>query len=211
MTVTLDRVAKRFNRDWIFRDLSYTFSAGTRYAILGPNGSGKSTLMKAISGYLTINEGQINYTLNQKEIPREEIYRYVAYTAPYMELPEELTVEEVVDFQADFKPFQTDSKAEVIRTALLEEHADKQIRDLSSGMRQRLKVAMAVLSDAPILLLDEPATNLDEKGLAWMKDLVGQYAHDRITLIASNRPDEYEGCEEFLDILSAKPSTTENA
>jgi ABC-type multidrug transport system ATPase subunit len=211
MTVTLDRVAKRFNRDWIFRDLSYTFSVGIRYAILGPNGSGKSTLLKAISGYLTINEGRVVYRLGQEEIPREEIYQHVAYTAPYMELPEELTVSEVVDFQAAFKPFRTDTKEAVVAIASLEEHANKQIRDLSSGMRQRLKVTMAVLSNAPILLLDEPATNLDEKGLAWMKELVEQHSLDRVTLIASNRPDEYAGCQEFLDILSAKPSAAQNA
>jgi ABC-type multidrug transport system ATPase subunit len=106
MTISLSDLGKRFNRDWIFRRLTYEFSAGNSYALIGPNGSGKSTLLQVIGGALFFNEGTIRYTNTaQQEIKDELVFKQVAIAAPYLELIEEMTGQELLDFHQTFKPY----------------------------------------------------------------------------------------------------------
>ena len=192
MTISLSDTGKRFNRDWIFRHLSYQFSSGSSYAIVGPNGSGKSTLLQAISGALLINEGSIGYELNGQPIADEKVHRHLSFCAPYLELIEEMTATELLRFHREFKPLLPGIDIEnALELAGLAPAAQKQIRYFSSGMKQRLKLIQCFLSDAPVLLLDEPCTNLDKEGIALYRSLLEQYSTKRLVIISSNDPVEY--------------------
>ncbi len=200
MTISLSDLGKRFNRDWIFRRLTYEFSAGNSYALIGPNGSGKSTLLQVIGGALFFNEGTIRYTNTaQQEIKDELVFKQVAIAAPYLELIEEMTGQELLDFHQTFKPFiKGKNSAAILHEVGLSDAAQKQIRYYSSGMKQRLKLAQSFFCDTPVLLLDEPCTNLDQNGIELYHRLLSLYTQNRIVIIASNDPVEYKFCQQQL-------------
>jgi len=192
MKIELDKVSKKFGSQWIFRNISATFDSSKPYAIIGANGSGKSTLLKVISGIVTPNEGSISYH-DGKVIPVEEIYTHLSYSAPYLDLPEELTIAEIISFHKGMKSFKGITASELLK--VLEIHADKQIRDLSSGMKQRVKFTLAYYTDSKILLLDEPTANMDHHWRDWTLELIKADKQERITIICSNEPMEYEFAE----------------
>lgn len=205
MTIELTDAGKRFRYEWIFRKLHYQFHAGQRYALLGPNGSGKSTLMKVLSGHLTLSKGRAVFLREGKPVDPDHVYRSVAYAAPYIELIEEFTLEETLRFHAGLKPFLPGLSPDALLDLLeLSRAKTKELRFFSSGMKQRVKLALAVCSDCPILLLDEPTTNLDLNAIAWFRRLVETYAADRLLVIASNDPGDLELCREQLNILDYK-------
>ena len=200
MTISLSDLGKRFNRDWIFRRLTYEFSAGNSYALIGPNGSGKSTLLQVIGGALFFNEGAVRYIDNTKQAIEDElIYKEVALAAPYLELIEEMTGQELLDFQQSFKPFIKEKNSfSILQEVGLNDAAHKEIRYYSSGMKQRLKLAQSFFCDTPVLLLDEPCTNLDQNGIELYQRLLSLYTENRIVIIASNDPVEYRFCQHQL-------------
>ena len=201
MRITLIDAGKRFNRDWIFRHLSYEFIQGHSYAITGPNGSGKSTLLQAIGGAIGMSEGGARY----ENISPEQVYRYISLAAPYLELVEEMTVLEFLRFHGKFKPLIPSCSVETIIDRVgLGSAAHKQIRYYSSGMKQRVKLAQAIFSDTPVLLLDEPCTNLDSEGIALYRQLIAEYAANRLVIVSSNDLQEYDFCEQTMNILDWK-------
>jgi ABC-type multidrug transport system ATPase subunit len=214
MKITLIDAGKRFNRDWIFRHLSYEFLPRQHYAITGPNGSGKSTLLQVIAGAIGVSEGRIRYEqpstapqgpMPVTEIPPDQAYRHLSFSAPYLDLIEEMTATEFLRFHHAFKPFLTTLSIPAILSAVgLETAADKQIRFFSSGMKQRIKLAQALFSDTPVVLLDEPTTNFDAEGIALYQRLIRQYGVDRLVIVSSNDPQEYDFCEKILDIREYK-------
>lgn len=199
MEILLQNTGKRFNREWIFRHVSYQFAARGKYAITGNNGSGKSTLLQVIAGSLMHNEGTVQYSLQNNLIADENIFKHISIAAPYLELIEEMTAKEFLQFHHSFKPLLVDFK-EALHTVQLEKAADRQIRYFSSGMKQRLKLAQAFLSYTPVLLLDEPTTNLDSEGIALYHALIKDYTGDRLVIISSNDMQEYEFCDEVIAI-----------
>jgi len=202
MRITLIDAGKRFNRDWIFRHLGYEFSLAHSYAITGPNGSGKSTLLQAIAGAIALSEGSVDYSGQAPEL----VYRQLSLAAPYLEVIEEMTVTEFLHFHGSFKRLLPGlSIGDIIGRVGLAAAAHKQIRYYSSGMKQRVRLAQAIFSDAPLLLLDEPCTNLDVDGVALYRDLVREYGRDRLVVISSNDPQEYDFCEEVINIMDYKP------
>jgi ABC-type multidrug transport system ATPase subunit len=204
-TIQLDNAGKRYRFEWIFKGLTYSFEPGNRYALLGPNGSGKSTLLKVLSGHLTPSKGKITFQNQGKAIDPGVVYRNVSYAAPYIELIEEFTMEEAVIFHSTLKPLLPDITPEQVFDLLaLPRARTKEIRFFSSGMKQRLKLALAICSDTPILLLDEPATNLDTQGIEWYKNLVTRFAGNRLVIIASNDPHDADFCPTHLNILAYK-------
>ncbi len=199
MTISLSEAGKRYNSDWIFRKLSYTFTPGRAYAITGTNGSGKSTLLQVIAGATVASEGKIEYSLNGKTIAPEEVYRELALCAPYLELVEEMTALEFLRFHERFKPFYTgQSILDILKTVGLEHAAHKQIRYFSSGMKQRVRLAQAVFSSTQCLFLDEPCANLDDEGIVLYHRLIRDYRHNRLVIVCSNDPQEYGFCTEIL-------------
>ena len=205
MEVSFRNVGKRYRYEWIFRDIDFTFSAGKKYAILGPNGSGKSTLQKILAGHLTPSKGNVDFTLDGKKIDADEVYRHISYSAPYIELIEEFTLAEAINFHQKFKPFLDQLRPDdLIEILDFEKSRKKPIRYFSSGMKQRLKLVLSICSKSSLLLLDEPTTNLDTQGMQWYRGLIEKFAGDRLVVIASNVEVDYDFCEEHLNILDYK-------
>lgn len=205
MKITLSDAGKRFNRDWIFRHLSLDFLAGETYAITGPNGSGKSTLLQVLSGSMEINEGSIKWEVSGTGIDKESVYKRVSIAAPYLEVIEEMTALEFLSFHHEFKTLiPTITIKEIISTIDLEKAANKQIRYYSSGMKQRVKLAQAIFSDVPLLLLDEPCTNLDLTGVELYHHLVQTYCKDKTIVVSSNDENEYSFCNNRISITDYK-------
>jgi len=201
MKINLTKLGKRFNRDWIFRNLDFQFEEGKHYAITGPNGSGKSTLLQIISGSSIFNEGTINYFVNDTVFASEKIFQKISFAAPYLDMIEEMTLTEFFLFHHKMKGwFPTLDTKEIISLLSLEEAAHKQIRYFSSGMKQRVKLAQAIFSDVPIVLLDEPLTNLDEEGVLLYHHLIEKFCKNRLLIISSNDKKEYSFCNEIIDI-----------
>ena len=205
MNITLQNIGRRFNREWIFRGVEYTFKAGESYAILGSNGSGKSTLLQVLNGSLSPSAGILTYEKNGKEVPVEDVFQYLSLAAPYMEMIEEFTLAEMIDLHFKFKSYKAgmDNKA-VIDVLAMDANKNKLIKYFSSGMKQRLKLALAFCSDTPILMLDEPTSNLDAQGVDWYLGLVEKFAQGRLTIICSNQPHEYGFCGHQLSISDYK-------
>lgn len=207
MTITLQNISKRFNYDWIFRNINGEFEAGKKYAVTGANGSGKSTLLKIFSGSLTPSEGKIIFSHNGKNISADEVYKYVSYSAPYIELIEEFTLQEILQFHFRFKEYMPGMHLQNVFELLeLPKQKHKLLRDFSSGMKQRVKLVLAILSNAPVVLLDEPTTNLDATSVDWYHSLIQKYTQNKLLLIASNMQREYAFCDEVLDIIQFKPA-----
>jgi ABC-type multidrug transport system ATPase subunit len=212
MKITLIDAGKRFNRDWIFRHLEYEFLPRQHYAITGPNGSGKSTLLQVIAGAMAISEGAIRYTgsagpsdMSASDIPPDRAYSHLSLSAPYLDLIEEMSAMEFLEFHSAFKPFLPGIPIPVILDSVgLSAAAHKQIRFFSSGMKQRLKLAQALFSDTPVVLLDEPCTNLDTEGIQLYQRQVSKYTVDRLVIVSSNDTQEYEFCEKILNITAYK-------
>jgi ABC-type multidrug transport system ATPase subunit len=205
MKISLTDAGKRFNRDWIFRHLTYEFSAGQSYAIIGPNGSGKSTLLQVLSGSMQINEGKAEWTIDNKQLASENIYNSISICAPYLEVVEEMTLTEFLNFHSGFKPFLSLITTEKIISILgLENAVNKQIRNYSSGMKQRVKLAQSIFSDVPVVLLDEPCTNLDETGVNLYKQLIEEYCKKRMVIVSSNDHHEYDFCSNRINITDWK-------
>lgn len=205
MILSLNNVGKRYNFEWIFRNFSAQLESGKRYAVLGPNGSGKSTLLQIIAGNLAHTEGEITFRDTTEVLNAADCYRYLSLSAPYLELVEEFTLKESLAFHQKFKPFiKGFSLEEIAETVHLGTAFKKQIRYYSSGMKQRAKLAQAFFSDTPILLLDEPCTNLDKAGVRLYRSLLEQYTKDKLVMISSNSPMEYEGSHELIQITDFK-------
>lgn len=205
MKVQLIDAGKRFRFDWIFRGLSHTFEPGGRYALLGPNGSGKSTLMKVLSGHLSLSKGKIVFSEGGKPLDPDVVYRRVSYAAPYIELIEELTLGETLQFHAGLKPLLPGWTPDRVYELLeLPKARTKELRYFSSGMKQRVKLALAICTDAPVLLLDEPTTNLDLSTVDWFHRTLEANVGERLLVIASNDPGDLKLCREQLSILDYK-------
>ncbi|NCD69457.1 ABC transporter ATP-binding protein [Mucilaginibacter agri] len=205
MSISLENVGRRFNRDWIFRNVNYNFTSGESYAILGSNGSGKSTLLQILNGSLGPSTGKVTYQLNDSVIPTEAIYEHLSLAAPYLEVIEDFSLTEMIDFHFQFKSLLPGiSKADIIALLNLNTSPGKLIKYFSSGMKQRLKLALAFCSETPILMLDEPTSNLDTQGIDWYRDLVQRFAVDRLTIVCSNQLHEYDFCNHQLHIADYK-------
>lgn len=210
-STTLDKIVlsdagKRFNREWIYRHCDLELSVGKAYAITGPNGSGKSTLLQAIAGSMQLSEGAIVWNDQQsKDIDAEQIYQQLAIAAPYLEVIEEMTAKEFLEFHAQFKPLiATVTIDEILSIIGLEKAVDKQIRYFSSGMKQRVKLAQAIFSDVPLLLLDEPCTNLDATGYALYHSLIKNYCMQKLIVVSSNDEQEFKFCDQVVKIMDYK-------
>lgn len=204
MEIILSNAGKRFNREWIFRNFNFTFLQGKSYAITGPNGSGKSTLLQTIAGAIAPSEGTAAYNKESKT-ETENTYQYISIAAPYLEVIEEMTATEFLEFHASFKPLlQTVTIKKILEIVGLQAATGKQIRFYSSGMKQRVKLAQAIFSDVPVILLDEPCTNLDASGYALYHQLIDHYCSNKLIIVSSNDINEYDFCKERISILDFK-------
>lgn len=208
MKITCTDIGKKYQGQWIFSNITFDFNENSKTAIVGFNGSGKSTLLSILSGYTTPTKGEIKHLNNIGEISKDEIFNHLSIGSPYIEVPEELSPYELIKTFAPFKPFVKGLQvAEILECLRLSKEAEKPIKYFSSGMKQRLKVGLAILADAPLLLLDEPLSNLDKDGVQWYDNLMQQYISNKTVIIASNNiEDEIKFCNSTIDISDFKKS-----
>jgi ABC-type multidrug transport system ATPase subunit len=205
MKIELHHISKRYINHWVFREVHNVYEGPNQYAILGANGSGKSTLLRMIAGMQSISKGQVTYEINGKTVDPEQIFKYVSYCAPAMEVVEEMTLKEFLDFHFQFKKLLPGwTVTSIIEAMELQRAATQFINEFSSGMKQRVKLAQAFFSDTPILLLDEPCSNLDQKGVNLYQQWLQELAGNRLVIIASNDEREYTGAISTLDIQAFK-------
>ena len=149
------------------------------------------------------SEGDIQFKRNAQDLAIEEVYKHVAYAAPYLEFIDELKLEEVIAHHAHFKPFRANRSAEdVLELLNLASNRSKRIKGFSSGMKMRLRLGLAILSDTPLLLLDEPLSNLDEAGRQWYKDLILKEKEGRTIIVGSNNlEEEFFFCDNSISLV----------
>jgi ABC-type multidrug transport system ATPase subunit len=207
MNLQAVNLGKRFNTEWIFKDLTISFAPGKVYAITGPNGSGKSTLLRILWGQLPPTAGEIRLEADGSRVTADDVYKYVSIATPYMDLIDEFTLHEMIAFHFKFKkPIDGNSVEDLITLLELDHARDKAIGNFSSGMKQRLKLGLAFSSDTPLLFLDEPLTNLDENSHKWYLAQLAT-ARQRLVIIASNQAREYPEDAIKIDITAFKAVT----
>ncbi|MET3113118.1 ABC-type multidrug transport system ATPase subunit [Pedobacter sp. CG_S7] len=204
MKIELNNAGRRFNQEWIFRNFTYQFNPGEKYAVLGPNGSGKSTLLSVVMGSLSPSEGSIAYS-NTKPVPVESFYQHISFAAPYLDLIEEFTLQETIQFHFKFKPFHEGMDLDSVLHRLgMAKAQDKALKYFSSGMKQRTKLVLACCSDTPVLLLDEPTSNLDVQGVDWYQELIQDFTENRLVVVCSNQEIEYAFCKHTIQVNDYK-------
>jgi ABC-type multidrug transport system ATPase subunit len=217
-SIITQNLGKKFRNEWIFRKVNLELISGQNYTFTGANGSGKSTLLQVLAGFIPMNEGSLSYGLRamsdeQKKlkaqssqlIADDDFYQHVVMASPYLELVEEFTLSELVAFHINFKPFRSNlSINEFIDFIELPKAKNKAVKYFSSGMKQRLKLGLAFWSDCGIIMLDEPTANLDADATRWYLDNVQNFAQNRLLLIASNQPNEYEFCQNIFKMADFK-------
>lgn len=193
INIQIKNCGKEFQKKWVFKSFNHSFEPGTITAITGKNGSGKSTLLKIIAGFVTPSSGTVSWNIPGKKIEQREVYRFISMAAPYMEIIEEFTFTELIRFQNRFKSFQKPlSTKDIVQLSGLKEVINKPVKYFSSGMKQRARLALVLLSNTPLVLLDEPCSNLDSDARAWYAQLLKDFTKDRTVVIASNsNTDEY--------------------
>jgi ABC-type multidrug transport system ATPase subunit len=203
--IKVENIGKKFIQEWIIRKASFELEQGQMYTFVGPNGSGKSTLLQLLTGMTPATEGTIRYTHEGKEIDVENWYKYLVIAAPYLELIEEFTLRELVEFHRKFKPLKNNISTPDFEDFIQLSHASgKVIRHFSSGMKQRVKLGLAFMSDVPVIFLDEPTTNLDVHGINWYLDNVIKSTEKQLVLLGSNVKQEYEFCKNIISVSAFK-------
>ena len=204
--ISLQNVGKRYNHEWIFRGISHTFHQNQHTVIRGANGSGKSTLLQVILGSTVSSEGELSYLAKGIEVKVEESIGMFSLATPYLELVEEFTLIEMLEFHQKMAGFRDCLTIDsIIETLYLKSSKNKAIKYYSSGMKQRVKLGIALLSDTPFVLLDEPTSNLDAAAIEWYKSLVETNKKNRIIMVCSNdQKDEFSFCEKELNLLDYK-------
>ena len=193
LKVEWNKLGKRFGLKWVFRDLNGVIPSGGHIVIKGSNGSGKSTFGKLLVGATDATEGDVVWTLSGEEIDIDEIPQKIAWSAPFMEVPEEMTIEEVIEFHNNFrKSWSENFMNELLVNSGLKSHSKAQVKTLSSGQKQRLRLILAMGTKADLVVLDEPCSNLDESGIQWYgKELEDLVNRTTVVVCSNNRPEEH--------------------
>ena len=201
-------LSKNYNGKVIFKNVNINLTEKSSLVINGRNGSGKSTLLKVISHLIRFDKGNIELNINGQKITKEKIYTKIGFLAPYISLYDELTGWENLAFFYDLKVVQRDKKEEELKYLLekvgLLKRKNDLIRNYSSGMKQRLKLAFAIINNPPLLLMDEPRTNLDEEGISVVYNIAEEQKKRGILILATNEKEDNELCDSPLNIEDYK-------
>lgn len=200
MEILVRNLSKKFRQEFVIRDFNYSFQSGNSYALTGPNGSGKSTLLQLIAQFTLPNAGSVEML----GIDPESVYSQIIYAAPYVELIEEYTLSEHLHILIKNKYLPASITIEAMEEFIdLRPIRSKLIKNYSSGMRQKIKLGFALLSERPVLLLDEPTTNFDEKAKEWFFERLNNQ-REKLLIIASNEGREIDFCTESISISDFK-------
>lgn len=205
MEIKLENISQRFDSQWIFKNLNFSFSSNQIYGISGPNGSGKSTLMKIISGGLEPTKGNISWDKQPFKELSSTFFKNIGFAAPYIDIPYWLTLNEFYDFHFKMKAsIYNQSISEILEISELSKHRNKAIQTFSSGMKQRVKLISAIVGNYKTVILDEPTTNLDDKAKTWFQELLKAHSKERLIIIASNEKSDFQLCNEIKSINTSE-------
>lgn len=199
----VNSLSKTYTSERVLKNLSFEFSGGI-IGIAGPNGSGKSTLMRCISGLTTPTDGSVQWIVSGEEFSNKTVTHALGYAAPYVQLYDELTASENLQFISDLRSTQNcEPMSVLIQTFDLSDFSDSLFGELSSGQQQRVKLAAAAIHQPKILCLDEPGTNLDEAGHSIVKNMADTCIKNKgMVLLASNQARELDLCEYVVELDS---------
>jgi len=202
VSITADGIEKKYNRRKIFSNINFALRENDSLAITGRNGSGKSTLLKIISGALSPTEGEISLTIENKNVAASDRFTLVGFVAPYLQLYDEFTALENLRLLRRIRGIRTSDETilALLRRVNLFDRRNDFVRTYSSGMKQRLKYAFALLHEPPVLLLDEPASNLDDEGIATVRQIIEEQKKKGILIIATNEQHDAELCQQTIDL-----------
>jgi|TARA_R100000005_G_C4996363_1_gene203214 ABC-type multidrug transport system ATPase subunit len=202
ISLQADQLAKKFNAHSIFSDLSFSHSEGI-LGVSGANGSGKSTLLKCLSYLLRPNSGDIIWKKDEQIMNQKEVKAHIGYAAPYINLYAELSVFENLKFlvEAGGIPAKTGELINLLERVQVPHLKDQLFGSLSTGQQQRAKLAASLVRNPKILMLDEPGSNLDEKGHALVSTIVKEAsASGALVFLASNDPNEISLCDSVIEL-----------
>jgi ABC-type multidrug transport system ATPase subunit len=200
MQVNFKDAQRSFGAQMVFDKLNHRFLESSRTAVLGGNGSGKSTLLKCLYGALSLSQGDIQYLLEGKNLSAAEAVSRISFSGPYFELIEELGAREFLETYQRFRNLSL-APDEILRQSYLEKSASKKIKQFSSGMKQRLRLSLAIFSVSDLVILDEPTANLDPKGIDWYQETLQENLGKRSLVIGSNfSKDETFYCQDELKV-----------
>lgn len=207
MKISIEGLGKKFGSRWIFRNIDMELTSPNRYALVGHNGAGKSTFLNVITSKIPTTKGTIKYEKQGKTISTDHIYRSMSVATTSMQLIEEFTLLEHITFHLKFRKVYNDISAlDIIKLLELKSEKGKLISNFSSGMKQRVKIGLAILTISDILILDEPGSNLDVKSKEWYQKMMSEYMQERLVIVASNEESDYSMCNERIDISEYKPT-----
>ncbi|MCU0371730.1 MAG: ABC transporter ATP-binding protein [Ignavibacteria bacterium] len=210
ISLKCENLEKSFLNKVVFRDVSFELLNGSSIAVTGRNGSGKSTLLKVIANLLIPNKGKVILTNNDGKVVPEKFHFHVGMIAPYINLYDELTALENLEFFFDLKCGKGGSISrkeylkELLNRVNLYQRRNDQVKNFSSGMKQRLKLAFAIINDPPVLIMDEPRTNLDTEGISLVYSTAEKKKKDGILIIATNEPEDTKLCDTKISIEDYK-------
>ncbi|RMG27996.1 MAG: ATP-binding cassette domain-containing protein [Bacteroidetes bacterium] len=191
-------LGKKYYQRWLFRDLAWEAASPCRLAITGSNGSGKSTLLRILGGQLNPTEGQLAFFKGAERLSVLRLYPHLSWSAPFVELYQDLSLEEHIRLHFRFKTCLLPRPEDLIDQLRLRGHEHKKLRYYSSGMRQRAQVGLALFTRSDMLLLDEPTSNMDSHNARLMLELIHTYSQNRILIMASNMEREFETFEDRI-------------
>jgi ABC-type multidrug transport system ATPase subunit len=210
LQIQLNGCGKNYQKQWLFRNLSANLNIefGDSLAILGKNGSGKSTLTLLLTGQISPTEGSINWIINGKKIDEFQWHNHYSLSSPSLELPEELTLIEWFQFQSKIKPFYDFVDLDYLLSTcnFSTKTANKAIGNYSSGMKQRVKLCLSILTNTPLSIIDEPFSNLDSEGIDLYYTLIEKFQQQKFFVIASNRSEEYTFAKSRIQIENGEIS-----
>jgi heme exporter protein A len=200
MNVCVENVSRVFNRRTIFKDVSFKVQQGEIFGLTGKNGSGKSTLLKIIAGLLSPSKGKVEYSGENGIVSPERIFSHVGFVAPYLALYDEFSAIENIKLYCAIRGVRYSpefAKVLLEKTGLPVDRKDP-IRSYSSGMKQRMKMIFAILHRPPMLLLDEPISNLDSDGVGMVYSIIGEWRQFGSVIIATNDASDIAQCDRTI-------------
>jgi heme exporter protein A len=200
ISLEISNLRKEFDRRPVFKNLNFSLTNTDSMAVTGRNGSGKSTLVKVLANIYTQTSGSISFSIDGKVVERENYYRYVGFVSPYLNLYDEFTGEENLKLVTKIRGFKSHRFDEVFKRVGLYERRHDLVKIYSSGMKQRLKLAFAVIHRPLVLLLDEPTSNLDSEGIGVVEGIAEEYKTERILIIATNDELERNLCQKEINL-----------
>ena len=203
ISIIANGLAKAFDRSTVFKNITFSLSSPASLSITGNNGAGKSTLSKILAGVLSSTHGDITYLVNDRQIGIEEFKQHIGFVSPYLNLYDEFTAWENLQFLFRIRTanqLNNERGEELLALVGLWNRRDDRVGTFSSGMKQRLKYAFALMHNPTVLILDEPTSNLDSEGIEIIRHIILEQKKIHIVIVATNNKEETRWCDREIRI-----------